>query len=71
MPPRLAKAVQSRPESEIDIHRAVIGESLARDRDIVLRRLRRLGVMTLDASPAEVGTAMINRYLDVKRRERV
>ena len=35
----------------------------------VLRRLRRLGIHCLDAPPAAISTALLNRYLEIKRRE--
>jgi len=37
----------------------------------VLSRLRRLGIQIIEAPAAEIGPALVNRYLDVKRRELV
>ncbi len=37
----------------------------------VLSRLRQRGVQVLDASPDEVDARLIDRYLEVKRRELV
>ncbi len=45
--------------------------ALLRDREVVLRRLRRLGIYPIDAAPAQVSTRLINTYLDIKRRERI
>ena len=33
--------------------------------------LRRMGVLVVDAPPGQIGTALVNRYLDVARRERI
>ena len=48
-----------------------VANDLTREREVVLRRLQRLGVMCIDAAPREVSTQLINRYLDIKRRELV
>jgi uncharacterized protein (DUF58 family) len=54
-----------------DVERAVVAESLLGDREVVLARLRRLGVLVVDAPPGQVGPALVNRYLDIARRERI
>jgi uncharacterized protein (DUF58 family) len=59
----------SAPTDAISLHRAVLMASLQKERELVLLRLRRLGVLCIDALPEEVGPALVNRYLDVKRRE--
>ena len=43
----------------------------AREREVVLQRLRRLGIHSIDAPPEHVSVALLNRYLDIKRRELV
>ena len=53
------------------LSRAVVAHDLVREREGVLRRLRRAGVHCIDASPQQVSTRLVNRYLDVKRRELV
>ncbi|MBM4060608.1 MAG: DUF58 domain-containing protein [Planctomycetes bacterium] len=69
--PLLAGATSLAPRSLRDVHRAVVAGDLARDREIVLERIRRAGGHVVDAAPAEVGTALVNRYLELKRREAV
>lgn len=69
--PGLAEIASARPGDALALHRAVVAGSLLRDREVVLRRLRLLGIVTLDAAPAEVGPGLINAYLDIKRRERI
>jgi uncharacterized protein (DUF58 family) len=59
------------PGATSDLYRAVVADDLRRERDLVLRRLRRMGVHTLDASPAEASPRLLARYLDIKRRELV
>jgi uncharacterized protein (DUF58 family) len=58
----------------VDLHRlnrAMTAHDLLREREAVLRRLRRAGVDCIDAAPGQVGARLVNRYLDVKRRELV
>jgi hypothetical protein len=49
----------------------VVAGGLLRDREVVLRRLRRMGIYPIDAAPAQVSPRLINTYLDIKRRERI
>jgi len=51
------------------LSRAVIASDLVREREAVLARLRRLGVQCIDGLPGAVTTQLVNRYLDLKRRE--
>jgi uncharacterized protein (DUF58 family) len=69
--PWLDLVAGAEPRAPIDLHRAVVATELLRDRDAVLVRLRRLGVLAADARPAEVSTSLLDRYLDVRRREMV
>lgn len=59
------------PATLEDINRAVVAEELGRERDVVLTRLQRQGVFCIDGAPGEISIALINRYLDVHRRELV
>jgi hypothetical protein len=61
----------ARPLDLDALSRAVTAHDLARERDVVLARLRRQGVQCLEGPPAGISSQLINRYLDVKRRERV
>jgi hypothetical protein len=36
---------------------------------VVIERLRRAGVHCIDASPEKFSVQLLNRYLDIKRRE--
>jgi uncharacterized protein (DUF58 family) len=65
---RLAAAEPATPD---DVSRAVVAARLLKQRESVLGQLRRLGVQILQARTADLGPGLINRYLDVKRRELV
>ncbi|HVR97484.1 MAG TPA: DUF58 domain-containing protein [Thermoanaerobaculia bacterium] len=69
--PDLAAVAARAPGQVLDLHRAVVADGLLRDREVVLRRLRRLGIATVDAEPARIGPRLINTYLEIKRRERI
>jgi uncharacterized protein (DUF58 family) len=49
--------------------RSVLAHDFVAEREVVLQRLQRLGVLCLDAEPDRLGTELVNRYLDIKRRE--
>jgi len=55
------------PDSVQAIGEAVAADALARQRALVLARLRRLGVDILEAPHAEIGTRLLDRYLALKR----
>ena len=38
-------------------------------RERVLSRLRSMGIACVDAAPGKVSAQLVNRYLDIKRRE--
>lgn len=56
------------PAEPDDVSRAVIAERLLRQREAVTARLRRLGAQIVDAPAEGMGLALLNSYLDVKRR---
>lgn len=67
----LGASAATPPESREALCRAVVAAGLEREREQVLSRLRQRGVQVLDASPDEVDARLIDRYLEVKRRELV
>jgi uncharacterized protein (DUF58 family) len=69
--PGLAATAAAAPDGLPALNRAVVAGGLLRDREVVLKRLRRLGILPIDAEPRAVTTRLINTYLDIKRRERV
>ena len=62
---------RAEPLTPLDISRAVISDTLLRDRQVVVTRLRRMGVEVIEASVDHVGPALITRYLDLKRSDRL
>lgn len=56
------------PQAPEDVSRAVSAAGLLRERQLVLTRLRHLGVHVLEASAAETGPALVSTYLGFKRR---
>lgn len=67
--PGLAATAAQRPDGLAELNTAVTAGTLLRDREVVLRRLARLGIRALDAAPAQVTPWLINTYLEIKRRE--
>jgi len=64
----LEALVGREPLSPDDVSRAVIAERLLKQREGVIARLRRLGAQIVDAPADGLATALLNGYLDVKRR---
>jgi uncharacterized protein (DUF58 family) len=59
------------PADADDISRAVAASELLRERRLVLMRLKHLGIEVVEAAAAEAGPAVVNAYLDLKRRGRL
>lgn len=56
------------PVEADDVSRAVTAASLLRERALVLTRLRHLGVEVVEAAAGQAGPALVQAYLDIKRR---
>lgn len=67
--PSLAELAGGEPRTARDVHRSVVAGDFIREREVVLQRLRHLGVQCIDAPPSQVSIGLLNRYLDIKRRE--
>ncbi len=67
----LAELTEAAPGNLSDIATAVAAGGLARQRALVLQRLRRLGVDVIEAPWQAIGHRLIDRYLAVKRAEAV
>jgi uncharacterized protein (DUF58 family) len=65
----LEALVEAEPVEPDDVSRAVIAAGLVRQRDIVISRLQRLGARLVDARADDLGIALLDAYLDAKRRE--
>ncbi|MET0295013.1 MAG: DUF58 domain-containing protein, partial [Phenylobacterium sp.] len=59
------------PLTAEDVSRAVVAATLLQQRELVVSRLRRLGAQIVDAPADRMGAALVNGYLDAKRRDLV
>jgi uncharacterized protein (DUF58 family) len=69
--PLVGELTAAPPRRRSDLDRAVVAAALARERREVLGRLGKRGIQVVDAVPAEVGPALVDRYLEIKRREMI
>lgn len=67
----LEEMSRRQPEAVEDVSRAVIADALLRERDIVIERLRRMGVHVVDAPLETMGMGVLEAYLAAKRLDRV
>lgn len=69
--PALDRMVDADPNSMARLSRAVVAEDFARDRAVVLERLRQVGVQTLDTTADRLNIDLLNRYVAIRERELV
>ncbi|MFO0751178.1 MAG: DUF58 domain-containing protein [Myxococcota bacterium] len=69
--PLLARTAAVEPLDLVSLQRAVVADTLVRERETVVARLRRRGILCIDAAPGEVGMQLLDRYLEIKRREMI
>ncbi|XYH97571.1 DUF58 domain-containing protein [Sorangium sp. So ce1128] len=69
--PLLSSLAAAEPRAVVDLNRAVVADTLLREREIVIRRLLRKGIFCIDAPPESASADVLNRYLEIKRRELV
>ena len=67
----LYETADRQPAAARDVTRAVIADDFLRDRQVVVERLRRLGVLCLDSPAERIGAGLINQYLAIKRSEMI
>jgi len=67
----LAALAEAEPRTPDDVSRAVVAGTLLAERDLVLARLRRMGAEVVSAPVQQLGPALIRRYLDLKRQDRL
>lgn len=63
--------VEAAPTDLATLARSVTADTLARQRALVLERLRRLGVDVVEAPWDQVGPRLIDRYFSIKRHEAI
>ena len=66
--PELGQLVARRPASVEEMYRYVAAQEMIERRELLLRRLRERGAMTLEVLPGQLATGLVNRYLEVKER---
>jgi uncharacterized protein (DUF58 family) len=62
----IARREPTDPEA---VSRAVTAEALLKERDVVIARLIRMGAHIVDAPAAQMGTALLSAYIDLKKRD--
>jgi uncharacterized protein (DUF58 family) len=65
----LAQMADAPPDTAEDVARAVIADTLLAERDVVFRRLQRLGVQIIETTPEHFGAELVSRYLQIKQRD--
>jgi uncharacterized protein (DUF58 family) len=56
------------PREPSDVSRAVIADAMLKEREVVISRLRRMGVEVVDTPADRAGMQLLNAYLGLKRR---
>ena len=69
--PELDGLASLRPETERDAWRKAAAEELLRSREEALSVMRRAGVLVLDVPPTRAAEAVVDKYLELKRRGRL
>ncbi|MCF6274494.1 MAG: DUF58 domain-containing protein [Robiginitomaculum sp.] len=63
--------IAAEPKTPSDVTKAVIAASMNKERDIVLARLERMGVQIVRTDIEHMSTAVLNRFLELKRKEMI
>jgi uncharacterized protein (DUF58 family) len=66
--PELRRVVAAGPENASEMYRYTAALEVVQRRDLLLRRLRQQGALTLEVDASRMSTALVNRYLEVKER---
>jgi uncharacterized protein (DUF58 family) len=67
--PMVERRAMVPPGTFAALHEAVVANDFIRERQVVLERLRNAGCHCIDTTPEKFSMSIINRYLDMKRRE--
>lgn len=65
----LSSMIDAEPGDAEDVSRAVVADTLLQEREVVFRKLQRMGVQIVETTPEKFGSELVSRYLDIKRRE--
>jgi uncharacterized protein (DUF58 family) len=66
--PELRQAATAKPANLSEMYRYAAALEVVQRREIFLRQVRQLGVLTLEAEAGKLSMSVINRYLEVKER---
>jgi len=66
--PELQEVVAANPKNPGEMYRYTAALEIVQRRDLLLRKLRQQGALTLEVDPTKLSTALVNRYLEVKER---
>jgi uncharacterized protein (DUF58 family) len=66
--PELRRLVAEEPRSTNAMYRYTAALEVVQRRELLLRRLRQQGALTLEVDASRMSTALVNRYLEVKER---
>ncbi len=66
--PELRQVVAAEPETANAMYRYTAALEVVQRRELLLRRLRQQGALTLEVDASRMSTALVNRYLEVKER---
>jgi len=67
----LEDLIKREPQNSQEVAESVIAETLVRERDIVIARLKRMGAHILDAEPSTLNMSVLNIYLALKARNAI
>jgi uncharacterized protein (DUF58 family) len=60
------RAMQA-PKTTREVYHQVVAEQLVQEQQLMVRKLRRMGVLSILTHPEDLNIALINRYLEVKK----
>jgi uncharacterized protein (DUF58 family) len=66
--PELHRVVAVNPQNKGEMFRYTAALEIVQRRELLLRRLRQQGALTLEVDPRNLATSVVNRYLEVKER---
>jgi uncharacterized protein (DUF58 family) len=67
----LETIARQEPAAPADVSRAVVADALLRERELTIAKLRRMGAEVVEAPPERFGPAIVDRYLALKRKDRL
>lgn len=67
--PFLDTYIHEQPGGLLDMHKQVACYDMRDERVLLFRELQRMGIHWLDLFPGDISVPMLNRYLDIRRKE--